>query len=161
LGQVIIFSFLFFFGGMEEERKKVIKYLGSRGWYWVYLITPDKYPQLLSLLLSNDKELVDWFRPVLKFLPFLRAGYPVGVIEGCHLAHCIKALGWWRFQFYRQVFHVFIPPAEWGDGSRNHEWVWVVKPGGRCRVYCLTCRERSRQADFLEVKDISPFFGGD
>ena len=129
---------------MEEERKKVIKYLGSRGWYLVYLITPDKYPQLLSLLLDS-KELADWFRPFLKFLPFLRAGYPVGVVEGCHLARCIKALGWWRFQLSGHVIHIFIPPAEWGDGSWNHEWVWVVKPG-RCWVYCLTCRrERSKQ----------------
>jgi hypothetical protein len=143
---------------VEEQKKRIIKYLGSRGWYLVYLITPDKYPELLSLMLNNNKELVEWFRPVLKFLPFLRAGYTIGVIMGCHLARCITALGWWQFRFYGQVYNVFIPPSKWGDGSWNNEWIWVVKPR-RYRVYC-TCRRTVRQGRLFGGEIFSPFLEG-
>jgi hypothetical protein len=133
-----------------EEKEEIFEYLGGRGWYFVFIITPDKYPRLLSFALEcgGNPEEIRSLRPVLKFLPFLRKGYSLGIIRGCHRATCLKALGWWEFRLSRHwwdVLHVFIPPAEWSDGSRRHEWIWKVSSDGRARLYCPDCRERKEK----------------
>jgi hypothetical protein len=137
--------------GMEEGEEEIFKCLGGRGWYFIFLITPDKYPKIVSLSLeygkSNSEE-IHSLRPVLKFLPFLRAGYSLGLVIGCHRAVCLKALGWWEVRFSRHrrnVIHVFIPPAEWSDGSRRHNWIWKILPDGRAKFYCPDCRERRKE----------------
>jgi len=131
-----------------ETEEGIFKYLGGRGWYFVFLITPDKYPQFLSFVLEFGGNCDRSLRPLLKFLPFLRAGYPLGLIRGCHHAVCLKALGWWEFRSRWGVVHIFIPPAEWSDGSRRHEWIWKISPDGRARFYCPDCRERRKESDF-------------
>lgn len=132
-------------GRWESE---YIKIVGSRGWYSVWVVGPDTYPLLLSWFLRPEKikELASSVpSPPLFLLPLLREGVWLGGTD-CHRAD-IRASGLWQgpgLWRWGRAYWFTLPARVW-DGSRRHEWTWVLRPPDRFFFFCRDCRERRKE----------------
>jgi hypothetical protein len=127
-----------------------VKFVGGRGWYSVWVFSPDAYPLLLSWFLRPGKfeELASSVpSPPLFLLPLLREGVWLGGTD-CHRG-TIRASGLWQGPGpwrWGRAFWFTLPARVW-DGSRRHEWTWVLRPPDRFFFFCRDCQRRRRRRD--------------